>query len=131
MIAEMEADAAALVARIVGLQTAFSTARDIAERRRGRALTEAEHEYRNIKGVAVQHVKQPEEGTPPEALAAVGALTDRLRPGVWARIGEAIVQALHSQHETVEAKIIESVGAWRQFERDIREDSGAHFAGGK
>jgi hypothetical protein len=64
-------------------------------------------------------------------LVAVGALSERLRPAVWAKVGEAIVDAMHGRHAAVEARVTESVGAWRAFEADIREDSGAHFAGGK
>jgi hypothetical protein len=131
LIADLESDAIALVAKIVGLQTAAGLARDIAERRRPRVLTVEEHAMRNIgKGVAIQHAEL-EDGTPPEARVAVGALTERLRPGVWAKISAAIIDALHTRHADISEKVTETVGLWRAFESDLRTDAGVHFAGVK
>ncbi len=67
MVDALEADAIELVARITGLQTAANMARDLAERRRPRVLTQQEQELRSLgKGVAIQH-GELEDGTPPEA----------------------------------------------------------------
>ena len=105
LIADLESDAIALVAKIVGLQTAAGLARDIAERRRPRVLTVEEHAMRNIgKGVAIQHAEL-EDGKPPEARVAVGALTERLGPGVWAKISAAIIDALHTRHADISEKV--------------------------
>ena len=131
LVDDLEADAIALVVKIAGLRTAANMALDLSERRRGRALTVEEHAIKDMgRGVAVQHVDL-ENQTPQEALIAVGALTERLRPGVWDQIAKAIINAMAGQHDKIHARVVESVGSWRQFERDIREDSGAHFAGVK
>jgi hypothetical protein len=132
MIDDLETAAAELVVRIAGLRTAANTALDLAERRRPRVLTEVEHAMGTIgrgAGVAVQHVQQHEDGTPHEALVAVGKLTERLRPGVWDGIAKSIIGALAGQHEKIHAKVAEAAGLWRQFESELREDSGVHFAG--
>ena len=129
---DLESDAIALVAKIVGLQTAHNAARDINERRRPRALTVEERALRDMgRGAAIRHSELEDDGAPPEALAVVGAFSERLRPAIWARVGEAIIQALQGRDEAIESSVTELVGAWRRFESDIREDSGAHFAGGK
>ena len=103
----LEADAADLVAKIIGLRTALDTASTIADRRRPRVLSVEEHAMMSMgRGVAIQQ-SDLEDGTPPEARVAVGKLTERLRPAVWARVGEAIVQAMPGRHETIEAKVKE------------------------
>ncbi len=127
MIDDLEADAIALVTKVVGLRTAAEIARGIAERRRPRALSVGEHELRSMgRGLAIQHT-EPEDETPPEARAAVGALTERLRPAVWSRIAEAIIEAVKERHGDITAKVIPAVAAWRQFEQELRSDSGIRF----
>ena len=131
LVADLEADAIALVGKIIGLQTALNTARDINERRRPRTMTVEEHAARDVGLNVARHYAEHEDngGAAPEALAAVGALSERLRPAVWARVGEAIVQAMHTQHENISAKVDAAVESWREFESDLRADSGVHFAG--
>ena len=80
-------------------------------------------------GVAVQHVDRPEDGTPHEALVAVGKLTERLRPGVWDGIAKLIIGAMAGQHDKIHAKVAEAAGLWRQFESELREDAEVQFAG--
>ena len=133
LIADLESEAAELAVKIIGLTAALNTARDIAERRRPRALSIEEHAARDVGlNVARQYAEhEDDERTPPEAVAAVGALSERLRPAVWNRIAEAIAAAMQGQHENILAKVTELVGAWRTFEADLRADSGVHFAGAK
>ncbi len=131
LVDALEADAIDLVVKIIGLQAAANMARDLAERRRPRVLTQQEQELRSFgKGVAIQH-GELEDGTPPEARAAVGALVERFRPAVWSRISEALIEAVREKHADISAKVIESVAAWRSFEANLRADSGVHLAGAK
>ncbi len=119
LVDDLESDAIALVVKIAGLRAAANTALDLAERRRPRVLTEVEHAMRNMGrgvGVAVQHVDRPEDGTPHEALVAVGKLTERLRPGVWDGIAKLIIGAMAGQHDKIHAKVAEAAGLWRRFE---------------
>ena len=121
MVDALEADAIELVARITGLRTAVNMARDLAERRRPRVLTQQEQELRSLgKGVAIQH-GELDDGTPPEARAAVGALVERFRPAVWSRISEALIEAVKERHGDISAHVIPAVAAWREFEAHIRE----------
>jgi hypothetical protein len=124
MVDDLESDAIELVTRIVGLRTAAELARGIAERRQPRALSVAEHELRSMgRGLAIQHTG-PEDETPPEARAAVGALTERLRPAVWSRIAEAIVEAVKERRGDITGRIIPTIAAWRTFESELRSDAG-------
>ena len=60
LVADLEAEAVALVVKILGLQNALNTARAISERRRPRALTIEEHALRDMGRNVARQIAEPE-----------------------------------------------------------------------
>jgi hypothetical protein len=83
-----------------------------------------------LQYVGIRAADLARAGASGDVIGVVGNLVERSKPADWQRVADAIHLATESFPAVLD-KQKEAIDSWRQFESDVRSDSGVHFAGAK